>query len=326
MPLYGQFEPQETLAGCFSVFDHVSRRYGLPEALYLDRARQFTTTRHGGTHVFQRDDKPTHFEIAMQTLAVQQHLNSEGGLVYLNAGEETAELGYAIYLPGVSGVDQIYDGLMATAFNCVRELCGPGWRPSEVLFAHARPDDLSPYRDLFRVTPRFNAEVSALRFPARWLTKSIDGADEARRRLAQQRADAVGGGQVVEQVRRTLRILLLRGKHTGDEVAQMLSMHRRTLNRRIKAEGSTFQQLLDEVRFTVARQLLAGTDISLDDVAAMLGYSGVSPFMRAFRRWTGSTPGGWRRAVGLDVRSSTGSDRQGVQATGSGKGSARRRK
>ena len=71
MPLYGQFDPQETLNGCFSVFDHVSRRYGLPEALYLDRASQFTTTRHGGTHVFQRDDKPTHFEIAMQTLAVQ---------------------------------------------------------------------------------------------------------------------------------------------------------------------------------------------------------------------------------------------------------------
>ena len=71
MPLYGQFEPQETLNGCFSVFYHVGRRYGLPEALYLDRAGQFTTTRHGGNHVFQRDDKPTHFEIAMQTLAVQ---------------------------------------------------------------------------------------------------------------------------------------------------------------------------------------------------------------------------------------------------------------
>ena len=71
MPLYGQFEPQETLAGCFGVFYHVSQRYGLPEALYLDRAGQFTTTRHGGIHVFQRDDKPTHFEIAMQTLAVQ---------------------------------------------------------------------------------------------------------------------------------------------------------------------------------------------------------------------------------------------------------------
>jgi transposase len=71
MPLYGRFEPQETLNGCFSVFYHVGRRYGIPAALYLDRAGQFTTTRHGGTHVFQRDDKPTQFETAMDTLAVE---------------------------------------------------------------------------------------------------------------------------------------------------------------------------------------------------------------------------------------------------------------
>jgi transposase len=71
MPLHGRFEPQETLAGCFNVFYHVGLRYGLPVALYLDHAGQFTTTRHGGTHVFQRDDKPTHFEIAMHSLAVE---------------------------------------------------------------------------------------------------------------------------------------------------------------------------------------------------------------------------------------------------------------
>ncbi len=71
MPLYGLFAPQETLNSCFETFYHVSRRYGLPEALYLDRAGQFTTTRHGGVHRRQRDDKPTHFETAMQTLAVR---------------------------------------------------------------------------------------------------------------------------------------------------------------------------------------------------------------------------------------------------------------
>jgi len=71
IPLYGQFDPEETLNGCFSVFYQVSRRHGLPAALYLDHAGQFTTTRHGGIHVFQRDDKPTHFEIAMRRLAVE---------------------------------------------------------------------------------------------------------------------------------------------------------------------------------------------------------------------------------------------------------------
>jgi transposase len=70
-PLYGLFAPQETLNACFQVLYHVSLQYGLPGALYLDHASQFTTTRHGGTHRFQRDDKPTHFEIAMQTLAIQ---------------------------------------------------------------------------------------------------------------------------------------------------------------------------------------------------------------------------------------------------------------
>jgi transposase len=70
-PLWGLLAPQETLNACFEVLYHVFRRYGLPDSLYLDRASQFTTTRHGGTHRFQRDDKPTSFESALQALAVQ---------------------------------------------------------------------------------------------------------------------------------------------------------------------------------------------------------------------------------------------------------------
>jgi transposase len=70
-PLYGLFAPQETLAGCFQVLYHVIQQYGLPGTLYLDHAGQFTTTRHGGVHRFQRDDKPTHFEVAMDALAIQ---------------------------------------------------------------------------------------------------------------------------------------------------------------------------------------------------------------------------------------------------------------
>ena len=71
IPLYGRFAPQETRDACFEVLYNVFRRYGLPNSLYLDKAGQFTTTRHGGTHRFQRDDQPTSFEIAMDRLAVQ---------------------------------------------------------------------------------------------------------------------------------------------------------------------------------------------------------------------------------------------------------------
>ena len=238
---------------------------------------------------------------ALRTLTMYQHLNSAGGLAFLLEHGHTVDFGYAIYYPDAVGADQIYDAALAACFNYLRELCGPEWTPSEVLLAHKNPLDREPYRRLFKVQPRFNAEYSALRFSATWLDRKTEGSDPARRRLALQLANQTDRGLLIDQVFRALRVLLLHGKHSGDEVADMLAMHRRTLNRRLKAEGTTFQQLLDEVRFAVARQLLSDSEITLDDVAATLGYAGVSPFMRTFRRWAGTTPGRWRSAGAPDL-------------------------
>jgi AraC-like DNA-binding protein len=189
----------------------------------------------------------------------------------------------------------MYDGVLATSANVMRELCGPGWVPSDVFLPHARPANVAPYRQLFRVQPTFNAEICALRFAASWLDRPIEGADPVRRSNALQRATESDSEPLTHQVFRALRVVLLHGKASGDDVAGTLSMHRRTLNRRLKAQGTTYQQVLDQVRLDVARQLLADSDISLDDLAATLGYAGVSPFMRTCRRWTGTTPGRWRR-------------------------------
>jgi AraC-like DNA-binding protein len=96
-------------------------------------------------------------------------------------------------------------------------------------------------------------------------------------------------------VYREMRTLLIRGKSSGDDLAETLAMNRRTLNRKLQEQGTTFQEVLDQVRYECARQLRFYSDVSLDDIAASLGYAGVSPFMRTFRRWTGMTPGRWRR-------------------------------
>jgi AraC-like DNA-binding protein len=234
---------------------------------------------------------------ALRTLVVYQHLNSGGGLAFSMQRGGMVDLGYAIYQPGVAGAEQIYDAVLAAAFNYMRELCGPAWLPTDVLIAHTKPIERSPYRRLLKVAPRFNSEFSALRFSEHWMERRIDGADAAIRRAAMQRAEHTAGIDLVDQVFRSLRVLLLHGKTSGDDLAQMLSMHRRTLNRRLKGHGTTFQHVLDQVRFAVACQLLGQSDISLDDVAATLGYAGVSPFMRTFRRWTGTTPGRWRLAT-----------------------------
>jgi len=69
-PLYGIFQKQEDLDGCFRVCLEVFKRYGLPISFYLDRASQFTTTRHRGVHVQQSDHKPTQFERAMEEIGL----------------------------------------------------------------------------------------------------------------------------------------------------------------------------------------------------------------------------------------------------------------
>jgi AraC-like DNA-binding protein len=129
------------------------------------------------------------------------------------------------------------------------------------------------------------------------LAQPIEGADPERFRRAQADADAVGRADLVQATHRALRTLLLHGRVSGEDVAQALAMHRRTLNRRLSAQGTTFQHVLDHVRRTVATELLEDSDVAMHDIAETLGYAGLTPFMRAFRRWTGRTPCEWRKAA-----------------------------
>ena len=232
---------------------------------------------------------------ALQILTVYQHLNSSGGLLFVLKRATIVDVGYAVYHSGIQAADQMYDHVAAALYNVLREIMGARWCPNEVFLPHSRPRDITLYRNLFKVTPHFDSEFCALRFPAYWLDQPIAGADLQRRRQALARAHGAGPPHLIEQVRRALRTLLLNGKSSGDDLAQMLAMHRRTLNRRLRDCGTTFKQVLDEVRFEIARQLLCYSELTLDDIAATLGYAGVSPFMRSFRRWSDSTPGQWRR-------------------------------
>jgi AraC-like DNA-binding protein len=236
-------------------------------------------------------------DMALRALTVHRHLDGEGDLAFLLQRGGVMDLGFAIYHPDVVGANQIYDTLAAAGYNFMRELCGASWAPSEVFLPHAKPPSIEPYRHFFKAPLRFNSEICALRFSTDWLNRPIPEADPVRLRIAETQAEAAGRGDLLPQVYRTSRALLLRGRSSGDDVAQLLAMHRRTLNRRLAAQGVTFHEVLDRVRFKVARELLGDTDLVMDDIAASLAYASVSPFVRSFRRWSGTTPGRWRRSA-----------------------------
>ena len=75
-------------------------------------------------------------------------------------------------------------------------------------------------------------------------------------------------------------------------------MHSHTLSRRLEGFGTGFHDLVDECRFEIARQMLENTALSVADIGTSLGYSRSSAFIRAFRRWSGTTPAQWRATAG----------------------------
>jgi AraC-like DNA-binding protein len=236
---------------------------------------------------------------ALRSLVLNLHLHDRGAAPLLSLTGEMAMLSYLIYRPG-EGTDQINDGAMAICLNIMRALCGPAWLPSEVLFAHRQPKDIAPFRRCFQAPLRFDREQTALVFPVKWLHQALTGADPARRQDIEQRLVALANlsqNDLVGRLRCTLRTLLTTSRGSQEEVAELFSLHPRTLNRRLAEQGTTFKDMVAEVRYDIACQLLADTALSVGQIAAILDYGEISALTRAFRRWSGRSPQAWRARI-----------------------------
>jgi AraC-like DNA-binding protein len=98
-----------------------------------------------------------------------------------------------------------------------------------------------------------------------------------------------------DRIKRVMRTLLANGRFSLPEVANAFGMNRRTLARRLQLSGASFRDVLAEARFETACGLLQGSAAPLEDIALRLGYSDVTAFTRAFKRWAGTSPAIWRR-------------------------------
>jgi AraC-like DNA-binding protein len=236
-------------------------------------------------------------ETALTNLVRYLHLHVRGASSTLEVKGGAAILGYQIYQRGAQGNDQVGDGAVAVIFNILRELCGPDWKPMEAWFAHRQPEDVKPFRRFFGVRLRFDAEQNALVFSSSWLKRTLPEARSDVRRLVQKQIDALEarhGDDFPEQVRAVLRAALATGDTNAERVAALFSMHHRTLNRRLNAYGIGYQELVDEARFEMARQMLNDSDLAVSEIAMVLQYADARSFIRAFRRWSNATPARWR--------------------------------
>ena len=234
---------------------------------------------------------------ALHSFVRYMHLHVRGGVVYMEEKDDMVFLGYSIIQPGVEAQKQIEDGAVTIVFNILCKLCGPTWQPLNVLFAHRKPMDIRPFRQFFKAPLNFDAERSGILFSAHWLQKPVMGADPEQRRLLQKQVDQLESDysdDFAEQVRRVLHPALLTQQATADHVAALFSIHQRTMHRRLNKCGTSFQELADQSRFEITRQLLRNSSMKLSQIAETLDYADASAFTRAFRRWSGTTPSVWR--------------------------------
>jgi AraC-like DNA-binding protein len=235
---------------------------------------------------------------ALRLGVVHQRINSQGTSAFLREYGQAVSVGTAVFHPHADTLSATYDVIIGLYANVIRELCGPAWNPAEVFLPRSRPADEIPYRQYFRCPVRFDAEHAALTFPAELMSRPLSSANPTRRIRLEREALRHGDPHLLPGLYRSLRLLLLDGTARGDSLARQLDMHRRTLNRRLKAQQTTFRVVLDDVRYAVSRQLLGETTRPIVEISHTLGYADASTFTRAFRRWAGMPPIAWRTKCG----------------------------
>lgn len=230
---------------------------------------------------------------ALRLMVAHQQLNTLGGAPVLLERAGSIELGYVVYHPSPGPLDAVFDTALAAGVQLMRALCGPRWHPRRVSLPRSAPADATPYARHFGCVVGFDAERASIEFAAGTMARPIADADPERLRALQAQIRS-GDAQLVPALYRTVRMLLAHGAANREATAQQLELHRRTFNRRLQAQGTSFRQILDGVRHEAARQLLRDTTLPVIGVATALGYSEASSFNHAFRRWSGLSPTAWR--------------------------------
>ncbi|GAA3966068.1 helix-turn-helix domain-containing protein [Allohahella marinimesophila] len=207
--------------------------------------------------------------------------------------------------PDSSGLGQLGDGVAIAALLTFlqRQMDKPP--PISAVSFRGSVDALtaSAYETFFGCPVTFEDTYVRVRFPQTYLSISMPRRDPTLRRLLDRQAQALlralpGSSEVERILQQILLRLLADGEPTLNRAAKAMHMSPRTLQRRLSQHGLSWQQWLDRSREQLAEQYLADPGLSLSDIALLLGFSEQSAFTRAFRRWSGLSPGRFRRGGG----------------------------
>src|SRR5262245_41976316 len=212
---------------------------------------------------------------------------------------------YSYYIdPLMMSYRQKRDWAIAFTCNLVRVGLGdPRWTPQEVLLPQLADETAAERRiraEIMGDTIRVGHPWAGIRFDAGLLRRPMASADamigSLMRHYGDLRLAALPEQQgEIEPLRREIARALVKGESGIEQLADATGTSVRTLQRRLREAGVSYNDLQNDVRKTLALNLLENETLALSEIAFSLGYSEVSAFNHAFRRWIGQSPGDYRR-------------------------------
>ncbi|MBB2494722.1 AraC family transcriptional regulator [Aquipseudomonas ullengensis] len=237
---------------------------------------------------------------ALSELVQYYRVHSGAATVGLEEQGKHAFLTYTISDTTVPGYRQGSELAVGVGMQLMRTLLGNRWSPQALLFQHAQIAEPAQYRRLVDLSPRFNTPYNGWMFAADLLDTPLASADPALHRLIREHLDYLAhmtAEELPTLVQQLIRSFMPEGRASIEYIAAHMMLSTRKLQRRLDAEGTSFQELLSMTRQSMACHYLQDSALSIAQLADLLGYGDQSAFSRAFQRWYGTSPREWRKQL-----------------------------
>jgi len=265
-------------------------------AVRLSERRQVSTT--GPVGLLIREE-PTVGD-AFRSLQKYMKVHNEAVVFHLDRVDDQAVISGGLQLARTRAYRQGTELVFGALLRTLQALIGKHWHPI-VCFTHEPPARRDDHHRLFGPRVDFRCNYNGFIFPWSDLERAIPGADPHFAAQARRYLDTLAartGDTFKDKVSQLIHVQLSSGRCTSDRLAQQLGCDRRTLHRRLAAEGTTFDAILNDVRTELAVRLLQNRNANLAEAADLLGFSSGSAFSRWFLGAFGQRPSEWRKDFG----------------------------
>jgi len=231
---------------------------------------------------------------AFDNIARYLRVHNEAAEASFERDDRWAYLALRLDLP-VEHCRQHAEFSLALGLGLIRLMIGSDWAPVEVRFAHMAPPSTDEHSRIFGAPVRFGCRANEFVIDAEMCERHVPAADPRLYPIMLRHLDRILESMpredgVITAVRKSIVDAMRSGEPTLRRTAERLSVGPRTLQRRLAQCGVDFSQLVTDTRKRFAVQYLGDRRHTITEVAFLLGYSEVSAFNRAFKRWTGATP------------------------------------